>query len=85
MRASPVDKSTVPDATLALRDIFMKSVVARHDLPAGTVLRAEHLTAKKPGTGIPASELTSLFERRLRRAVRGDVPIVAEDLEPVEP
>ena len=85
MRASPVDKSTVPDATLALREIFMKSVVARHDLPAGTVLRAEHLTAKKPGTGIPASELTSLFERRLRRAVRGDVPIVAEDLEPVEP
>ena len=84
MRANPVDKSTAPEATLPLREIFMKSVVPRRDLPAGTVLSAEHLTAKKPGTGIPVSELAGLLDRRLCRAVRVDVPIVAEDLEPID-
>ena len=84
MRANPVDKSAALEATVPLRQIFMKSVVARRDLPAGTILRTEHLTTKKPGTGIPASELESLAGCRLRRAVGRDVPIVADDLEPVD-
>ena len=84
MRSHPVDKTAAPEAARPLREIFMKSVVARRDLPAGTVLRTEHLTAKKPGTGIPASELPSLVDRRLCRAVQADVPIVVEDLEPAE-
>ena len=81
MRAHPADKDELPDSVTSLRGIFMKSVVVREDLPAGTVLRAEHLSAKKPGSGIPASELSSLVGRRLRRAVVRDTLLDADDLE----
>jgi sialic acid synthase SpsE len=56
-------------------------VVARDDLPAGTVLREEHLATKKPGSGIPAGELPSLIGRRLRRAIDRDTLLSPEDLE----
>ena len=36
-----------------------KSVVARHDLAAGTVLGEEHLTIKKPGAGIPGARFAN--------------------------
>jgi len=81
MRANPADKNELPESVTSLRGIFMKSVVARLDLPAGTVLREEHLATKKPGSGIPAGELPSLVGRRLRRAVDRDTLLSPEDLE----
>jgi N-acetylneuraminate synthase len=81
MRANPADKNDLPESVTSLRGIFMKSVVAQNDIPAGTVLREEHLTTKKPGSGIPAGELPSLVGRRLRRAVERDTLLSPEDLE----
>ncbi len=69
---NPVDKNELASAAAPLRAIFMKSVVARVALPAGTVLRACDLTAKKPGTGIPADRLDTLVGRRLCRPVEAD-------------
>jgi N,N'-diacetyllegionaminate synthase len=83
MRASPGDKETLPESVTSLRDIFMKSVVTADDLEEGTVLRLEHLTTKKPGTGIPASELHGLVGRRLRRSVPRDELLSLDDLEEV--
>jgi len=83
MRANPGDKGALPDSVTALRDIFMKSVVAARDLDAGTVLRPEHLTTKKPGTGIPAKDWHTLVGRRLRRSLRRDTLLSPEDLEEV--
>ena len=81
MLAAPVDKADVPDAVAPLRDIFLKSVVATGDLPAGTVLERAHLTTKKPGTGIPASAFEEVVGRTLARDVARDVPLLEEDLE----
>jgi len=81
MRAHPADKDALPDSVTSLRGIFMKSVVVRDDLPAGTVLREEHLSTKKPGSGIPARDLPSLVGRRLRRAVVRDTLLEADDME----
>ena len=81
MRANPVDKSTPSDAVIPLRDIFMKSVVAFGDIAAGTLLRAEHLTTKKPGSGIPAERLESLIGLRTRRPITRDTLISMDDLE----
>ena len=81
MRANPADKDSLPESVTSLRGIFMKSVVARDDLPAGTVLCEEHLATKKPGSGIPAGELPSLVGRRLRRAVDRDNLLSPDDLE----
>jgi N,N'-diacetyllegionaminate synthase len=68
----PVNKDAMADEMMPLRHLFTKSVVARVELPAGTVLRAEHLTVKKPGTGIPAARLPELVGRTLRRGVAAD-------------
>lgn len=84
MRASPAEKSALPQSVVGLRDIFMKSVVAAQDLAAGTVLGPEHLTTKKPGTGIPARELNTLFGRRLRRALLRDELLSPVDLQEAE-
>lgn len=82
MKASPVDKAALPEDRAALRQVFMKSVVASCDIAAGTVLESRHLATKKPGTGIPAAELPKLYGRRLRRAVARDTLLAVDDLEP---
>lgn len=81
MKASPVDKDAMAQEVAPLRDLFTKSIVARVDLPAGTVLREEHLAVKKPGTGIPASRLPELIGRQLRRDVKADELLREGDLE----
>jgi N-acetylneuraminate synthase len=81
MRANPVDKDEVLEQAQGLRSIFMKSIVARSDLPAGTLLREEHIALKKPGTGLPAERLGFVIGRRLRRPLARDDQIRLEDLQ----
>jgi len=86
MRAHPLDKDAVAREMVPLKRIFNKSVAARADLPAGTILREELLTVKKPGTGISAERFYQLIGRRLRRRVAANHLLVDEDLEePVTP
>lgn len=81
MSANPIDKTEVGEHIAPLREIFLKSLVPVCDLPAGTVLETGHLGAKKPGTGISASELEVTIGRRLARDVKCDVPLMPSDLE----
>lgn len=81
MNANPVDKDAVADEMAAMRDLFTTSVVAKVDLPAGTILQVAHLTVKKPGTGIPPSQLPELMGRRIRQDVVADQLIQYEFLE----
>jgi N,N'-diacetyllegionaminate synthase len=80
MRENQVSKDEMAAEMAPLRGLFTKSIVARTDLPAGTVLRAEHLTTKKPGTGIPAARLPELVGRTLRRAVIADQIVQETDV-----
>lgn len=81
MVANPVDKDAIAQEMIPLRRLFTKSVVVRMALPAGTVLREEHLALKKPGTGIPADQLPELIGRRLRWDVETDQLLKEEDME----
>ncbi|HET9530015.1 MAG TPA: N-acetylneuraminate synthase family protein [Blastocatellia bacterium] len=81
MTANPVDKNLLAEETAPLRNLFTKSVVACRDLPAGTLLRAEHLAVKKPGTGIPADHIDEVIGRRLKHEVRRDEMLRVESLE----
>jgi N-acetylneuraminate synthase len=81
MMAHPVDKDAMAKELTSLRKMFTKSVVTRMDLAEGTVLRDEHLTTKKPGTGIPAAHLSELIGARLRRSLKADELLRREDLE----
>ena len=81
MRTNPVDKTTIARVLAPMREAFTKSVVARQDLPSGTVLQERHLALKKPGAGIPPSALPDLVGRRLRRGLRADQRLQFADLE----
>ncbi len=78
MVSCPVDKEKMARDMEPLRKMFTKSVVARKDLPAGTVLQLEHLTLKKPGTGIPATRLPEIIGRRLKEPVKANA-LLSED------
>jgi N-acetylneuraminate synthase len=79
-RANPVDKDKTAKDVAGLRNMFTKSIVARVDLPAGTILREEHLVTKKPGTGIPAHRLADVIGRVLRYPVKSDQLLQESDL-----
>ena len=79
--ASPVDKDVVADELADVRALFTRSVVARGDLAAGTVLAEEHLALKKPAGGLPPQRLPELVGRRLRRDLVADERLGEEDVE----
>ena len=80
-RTNPVDKDEIAGELEPLRKMFTKSVVAKVDLDAGTLLGKEHLTVKKPGSGIPASRLQEILGARLKRSLPADALLSMEDLE----
>jgi N,N'-diacetyllegionaminate synthase len=82
MLENPVDKESLAAELAPLRRIFTKSVYAGQFLPAGTVLAAEHLQLKKPGSGISASALPNLIGQKLRRDLQPDEMLLLEDVEP---
>lgn len=79
MSRSPVDKDMLAVEFSPLRQAFTKSIVARIDLVEGTVLQREHLTFKKPGTGIPAKRVDEIVGRVLRRSVKSGTRFASED------
>ena len=81
MRGNPLDKDASARDTDPLRRLFTRSVVARRALARGTVLSADDLAIKKPGTGLPPDRLPQLVGKRLARAVAEDQLLVAEDIE----
>jgi len=85
MRANPVDKDAVAESLAPMRRLFNKSVVARRELAAGSVLTANDLAVKKPGSGIPAQRLDSLIGRVLCRDLAADDLLREEDLEEAAP
>lgn len=82
MRAAPVDKDQVPENIAPLRKLFMKSLVASRDLPAGRLLEAADLSSRKPGAGIPVEAIEQVVGRRLRRALGARDFLAADDLDP---
>lgn len=64
-----------------VRAVSRQSLVAARALAAGTVLSADDLTVKRPGTGIPPHRLEATVGRRLLRAVEADRVLRPEDVE----
>lgn len=81
MLSSPVDKDQMAGAMHHMRDLFGKSLAPVQDLPAGTVLTEEMLSARKPGTGIPLDQKNSILGRRVRRDVSMERLLRWEDLD----
>jgi N,N'-diacetyllegionaminate synthase len=70
----------VLDCERDVRTVSRQSVVSVGPIAAGTTITREHLTIKRPGTGILAYRLDEVVGRVAGRSIEGDVPIVEEDL-----
>jgi N,N'-diacetyllegionaminate synthase len=79
MMSCPVNKEEMARDMADLRNMFTKSVVARRNIEAGTILTNDDVTLKKPGTGIPANRLPEIVGRRLKRSIAADTLIAEED------
>ena len=81
MDSHPVDKNEMADKLVALRDMFQRSLALREAYGAGTVLTAEMLAVKKPGTGIPEGRLQDVIGRKLAKPVDPERLLAWSDLE----
>lgn len=63
-----------------IRAVARKSLVYKHDFPEGHVLSIEDLTAKRPGTGLPASFVDAIAGRVLSRNVVKDTLVAQSDV-----
>lgn len=77
---SRVDKDAASARLAGMKRIFEKSVVSVVDIPAGTVVTAEMVAVKKPGTGVPASRLREVIGQRIVRHIPKDTILQEEDL-----
>lgn len=81
MKARPVDKDHLAAELQPLRRLFGKSIVTRTALAAGTVLREEHLTVKKPGHGLSEDKMGLVLNRKLRVALPADALVLEEHVD----
>lgn len=78
---NPVDKS-IPDPQAApLRDIFMKSLYSAQNISAGEAITRQHLTAKKPGTGIAVNQVKRVLGMKAKNDIEKNSMIHFDDLE----
>ncbi|MGA8085766.1 MAG: N-acetylneuraminate synthase [Terracidiphilus sp.] len=76
------EKSPWP-VEIEIAKVARKSVVAALALPKGHIVKESDLTAKRPGTGIPAMDADRVIGRILARDVEKNALIEWSDLEPV--
>jgi len=79
--AHPIDKNEIAAEKADLRRMFGKSIVAAHDITAGSVLESGDLTLKKPGNGLPPVRLDDVLGRRLRNNITTNQQLSEDDLE----
>ena len=70
----------VRDSETPARTSARRSIVLRVAVPEGTVLAAEHLGFKRPGTGIPPHEADRVVGRVASRALAADTILREDDL-----
>ncbi len=80
MQKHPVDKNRMAQDLTEMRSLFNKSVALKQDLPQGTSLTESMLTTKKPGIGIPATQLRDCIGKVLNHDVSADRVLQWEDL-----
>lgn len=80
MVSSQVDKDDLSPYA-EMKRIFEKSLVAKVDIPEGTVLTRDLIGIKKPGTGISASRLSEFLGKTVKRNIPVDKLVQEEDFE----
>jgi N,N'-diacetyllegionaminate synthase len=61
--------------------VVRKSLVAAHDIPAGTVLTPELVAIKRPGTGLPPTAMQQVIGCRVRKYLKAGTLLRLDDLQ----
>ncbi len=77
----PVDKSSPDSEAAPLRQIFMKSIYTTTPIKAGEIITANKITAKKPGTGIPANRISQVLGKKTNTDIEINSMVQLENLE----
>jgi len=80
MRANPHEKTSISENVVAMRDIFMKSLVLKRDMAAGSVIGTQDLGARKPASGISVRRHDEIIGKKLARDVSAFEPLQEDDL-----
>jgi len=78
--ANPVDKNELSEVK-EMKAVFEKSLVARCDIPAGSLIREEMVCLKKPGTGISPSRYWDVVGRKATRFVSANALFQEADID----
>lgn len=71
----------VVDTERKARALARRSIVAKVRIPAGTPIRWDTVTFKRPGLGLPPSAIYKILGRKTIRTIEEDEVITAEDIE----
>ncbi|MDP2692336.1 MAG: N-acetylneuraminate synthase family protein [bacterium] len=74
-------KRTVSQAEESKKLKFRRSLVAIDRIPKGTIITQENVSAKRPGTQIPPSQIEFVVGRVAKQDIEADILIKWEDLE----
>jgi len=62
----------------AIKKAVRRSIVARMDIPQGTVITEEMLDAKRPGTGIEPKNMGKIVGKKAKKNIKSDELITFE-------
>jgi N,N'-diacetyllegionaminate synthase len=74
------DRKERDSALDSVRATFEKSIVTATSIAAGAVIERSMLTTKRPGTGIPATRIAEVLNRRARRDIDANALLAEGDL-----
>ena len=60
------------ESELEVRDVARRSIVAKVDIPAGTVITEDMLVFKRPGTGVAPTDVSKLIGRKTKYDIKKD-------------
>ena len=83
-RANPVSKQMLDPDLSRMQSLFGQSLVAVRDLTVGALLTRQDVGCRKPGKGIPVSQVEDYLGRRLNRPVSSGQFFEKADFEPGE-
>lgn len=79
MMGSPIKQATEAEKVSTIK-IARKSLVAKENLPAGTIMEKSHLEAKRPANGIAPIHFKKFLGKRLLRDIKKDEQLKFEDI-----
>lgn len=74
------DAKTTNPSEQNTKRIARKKIIAANNIPAGSVLRREHIAFKRNELGLAPSNLEKILNRKTKKLIKKDEPILLESL-----